>query len=75
MSKLTKEQAIAFRKRWQIVNAAEIKELRNTSLAEKLQQTAALMASVQVMVWSDAIDSDETEIWQRWQQLREKYRG
>ena len=41
MSKLTKEQAIAFRKRWQIVNAAEIKELRNTSLAEKLQQTAA----------------------------------
>ncbi|MCZ6820934.1 MAG: hypothetical protein O7G31_15810 [Calditrichaeota bacterium] len=75
MSKLTKEQALAFRKRWQIVNAAEIKELRNTSLAEKLQQTAALMASVQAMGWSETLDSDETEIWQRWQQLREKYRG
>lgn len=75
MGKLTKEQALAFRKRWQTVNAAEIKELRNTHLAEKLQQTAALMASVRAMGWSDPIDSHEAVVWQRWQQLREKYRG
>ncbi|MFQ5602559.1 MAG: hypothetical protein ACE5HS_04755 [bacterium] len=75
MSKLTKEQAIAFRRRWQAVNAAELEELRNTNLADKLQQTAALMASAQSMGWSETIDSDEAEVWQRWQQLREKYYG
>ncbi|MFQ5710084.1 MAG: hypothetical protein ACE5HO_21735 [bacterium] len=75
MGQLTKEQALAFRKRWQMVNTAESKELRKTTLAEKLQQTAALMASGQALGWNDPIDSDEAELWQRWQQLREKYRG
>ncbi|MFQ5677662.1 MAG: hypothetical protein ACE5G1_17365 [bacterium] len=75
MGQLTKEQALAFRKRWQMVNAAESKELRKTTLAEKLQQTAALMTSGQALRWNDAIDSDEARLWERWQQLREKYRG
>ncbi len=75
MSKLTKEQAIAFRKRWQMVNDAEIEELRNTSPAEKLRQTATLMASAQALGWSDSSNTDETSVWERWQQLRKKYCG
>ncbi len=75
MGQLTKEQALAFRKRWQMVNTAESRELRKTSFAEKLQQTDALMASGQALGWNNAIDSDEAELWERWQQLREKYRG
>lgn len=75
MGKLTKEQAIAFRKRWQTVNEAEIEELRNTTVAEKLRQTAALMASAQALGWSDSSNADEARVWERWQKLRKKYCG
>ncbi len=75
MNRITKEQAVAFRKRWTMVNDAEIAELLQTPMDKKLQQTAALMASVQAMGWDNTISSDEAEVWSRWQQLRAKYHG
>jgi hypothetical protein len=75
MKRTTKEQATAFRRRWAMVNEAEIVELRQTPIAEKLQQTAALMASVQAMGWDDTIGVDESEVWARWQRLRARYHG
>jgi len=65
MGQLIKDQAVAYQKRWQLANEAEIQELRRTSLAEKLQQTATLMASGQALGWNDPTDSDEAELWQR----------
>lgn len=73
MSRLTKAQARAFRKRWQLVNAAEVEELRKTSLAEKFRQTAALMASGRDLGWGDDFDSGEAEVWDRWRRLRQAY--
>ncbi len=72
MNRITKEQATAFRKRWTLVNDAEIAELLQTPMDEKLQQTAALMATVQAMDWDNAMAPDEVEVWSRWQQLRTK---
>lgn len=74
-NQLTKEQAAAYRKRWALVNEAEIVELRQTSPAEKFRQTAALMASVRVMGWEDSLKEDEEIVWARWQYLREQYNG
>lgn len=75
MGQLIKDQVLAYQKRWQMVNAAEIQELRHTSIAEKLRKTADLMASVQAMGWRDALESDEIKVWERWKKLRENYRG
>lgn len=75
MKRITKEQATAFRKRWAMVNEAEIIELRQTPIVEKLRQTAVLMTSVQAMGWDDTVGADETEVWARWQRLRAQYHG
>ena len=73
--KITKKEALAFRKRWQLANAKEIEQLRKTTLGKQLEQTAALMASVDAMGWRKTLRSDETVVWERWCKLREKYRG
>ncbi|RMD92957.1 MAG: hypothetical protein D6813_04925 [Calditrichaeota bacterium] len=75
MGQLIKDQVVAYQKRWQMVNEAEIQELRNTSRADKLRKTAMLMVSAQAMGWNDAVNSDEVNVWERWQKLREKYHG
>lgn len=45
-TRLTKEEAEAFKMRWEAVNAAEIEELRRTPMSQKMRQLAALMVSV-----------------------------
>jgi len=75
MAHLTKDEVIAYQKRWQFVNEAEIAELRNTTLTEKLRRTAALMASTQAMGWQPGLDSDKARVWERWQELRKKFLG
>lgn len=72
MTKLIKEQVLSYKKRWQTINIIEIKELRNTTIAEKLQKTVALMVFVKAMGQKDTIDSEEAKVWERWQQLRKK---
>ncbi|NIR48808.1 hypothetical protein GWO43_10275 [candidate division KSB1 bacterium] len=75
MTRITKEQASAFRKRWQVINELEIRELRRTTMEEKLGKTAVLMASVESMGWSDPDHQEEAEVWERWRRLREIYGG
>jgi hypothetical protein len=69
-SRLTKAEAQAFRKRWEAVNAAEREELRATPMARKFQQLTALMASVSQIGWVDKLAEEETEVRDRWNQLR-----
>ncbi len=45
VGRLTKEEAQAFKRRWQAVNAAEKEELASTPGADKFRQVAALLAS------------------------------
>lgn len=72
---LTQKEARAFRARWEMVNAAEQTELRATPLSQKLQQLAALMASVSSLGWSEALGQEETEVRARWNRLRVIYNG
>ncbi len=67
---MTKEEAIAYRTRWQALNAHEIEELRAMSPAERLRQAAALMASVDAFGWRDQLASGEDEVRARWMRLR-----
>ncbi len=68
-----KQEALAFKDRWRRVNKAEIEELRRMSLIEKLEQVAALMASVNAFGWRDAMTADEQQVRDRWQRLRKAF--
>jgi hypothetical protein len=46
---MTREEALAYKARYEAINAYEIEELRSMSVEQKLEQTAALMASVEQM--------------------------
>ena len=58
-----------------MVNAAEQAELRATPLSHKLQQLAALMASVPPLGWSEALAQEEAEVRARWNRLRAVVNG
>jgi len=70
---LTKAEAVAFKARWAVVNRAERKELRATSVGHKLQQLAALMASVDKLGWTESLSQEESEVRIRWNRLRKAY--
>lgn len=71
--RLTKDEAVAFRKRWELVNTAEREELRRTTLTKKLQQLASLMLSVKELNWQESLSEGETEVRERWNRLRKAY--
>ncbi len=58
--------ALAFKARYQAVNSVEIEELRRTSIEVKLQQTSALMSSVEQFGWEQSLQEEEDEVRQRW---------
>ena len=61
---------MAYKKRWEKINACERAELRNTSLDVKLRQIAALMASVDDLGWRSALEEGVEEVRERWKRLR-----
>lgn len=71
--RITKAEAQAFKGRWEAVNAAERAELRTISVTQKFRQLAALMASVEELGWTEALASEEAEVRNRWNQLRQRY--
>ena len=68
--RITSAEARAFRARWGVVNAAEREELRTTSVADKLRQLSALMASVKELGWTETLAAEEPEVRDRWKRLR-----
>ena len=63
----------ARKQRWKLLNEFEIAELRATPMKVKLQQLAALMASVDFFGWRSALEEDDLAGWDRWQKLRHAY--
>lgn len=70
---MTKEEALAYKERYEAVNALDIEELRSMSDAEKLSQVAALMASVDQMGWREALAAEEEEVRELWVRLKRAY--
>jgi hypothetical protein len=71
--RLTKDQARAFRRRWELVAAAEREELRNTSPEIRFRQLAALFATAQSLGWDEALREGEEEVRERWKKLRASF--
>lgn len=57
---MTPKEARAWVARWELVNAAERRELRVTPLAVKFRQLAALMASVGPLGWTEALAEEDS---------------
>ncbi|MCL4705437.1 hypothetical protein KJ068_09770 [bacterium] len=72
---MTKAEAKKFRKRWQMVNAAEREELRKTPPEVKFRQLEALMASVDQLGWADALAAEEESVRARWRRLKSAYQS
>jgi len=53
-----------------LVALAEQDELRAMTDEAKLRAVAALMASVEAMGWSEALQEGDEAIWLRWQTIR-----
>jgi hypothetical protein len=70
---ITKKEALAFKRRWEIVNEAERQELRKTSPSKKLHQLTTLMAWVKDFGWDKTLKAEETEVRERWVRLKRLY--
>ncbi len=70
---ITREEALEFKRRWELVNEAERQELRETTPAKKLRQLATLMEWVKNFGWSEALKSEEKEVRERWIKLKRLY--
>jgi hypothetical protein len=71
--RITAVQARAFVTRWQVANAAEIEELRNTSLAAKLRQLETLRLSADAFAPNTRSETEREKVRQRWMRLRKAY--
>ena len=73
--KITKKQAREYKRRWKLVNQAEIEELRRTPMELKFRQLQMLMASVDEMGWRDGLADGVEEVRERWALLRRRLLG
>ena len=71
MAALTPAEARAYFKRWELVKEMELAELRRTSMATKLQQLSALMASRGLFAADPDRESDIQLVRERWMRLRQ----
>jgi hypothetical protein len=67
---MTREEAQAWQKRWELVNKAEREELRRTPMEQKLRQLAAMMAAARELGWTEKMAEEEGEVRERWMRLR-----
>jgi O-methyltransferase involved in polyketide biosynthesis len=71
---MTKAQARAWRKRWKLVNAREMQELRSTSPEIRLQQFNNLLAWAQQLGWTEELRRGEADVRERWIRLRKAFK-
>ncbi len=74
-NRITKNEALEFKRRWKMVNEAERQELRETPPFKKLKQLSVLMGWVKDFKWDDALKSEESEVRERWIRLGRFYDG
>jgi len=70
MKSITKQEALEFKDRWQLVNNFIAHQIRNTPAEPKLQQLSAMFIVGQSR--SIAFLSEEQEVRNRWRLLKQK---
>ncbi len=71
MPAITREEALQYLARWEMVRQFEVQEMRSTSMADKLQQLDSLMASRHLFATDLKADLAVLEVRQRWMRLRQ----
>lgn len=72
-NRITKSDARAFRRRWEIVNNVEKDMLRITSADEKLEHLAMLMSFAKELGWNTSFRAEVSKVRERWNKLRKAY--
>lgn len=72
---MTRAQGRALRARWRGVEAAQRRELRRTSLDQRVRQLAALMASAPALGGRAALAAEDAAARRRWVALQRAVRG
>jgi len=73
--KMTKEEALAWKERWEAVNRYEIEELRRTPPKVRYLQFLSLMQMAFEFEWTESMEQGVEDVRNRWQRLREHYLG
>ena len=66
---MTKEEAVEFKQRWDLVNAARIEEVRRMSMTEKLDDLEVLYEFGEELGWSVSTGEKGWEYWSRLRDL------
>lgn len=70
---MTKEEALQFKQRWQLVNDFIAKEIRTTRAEVRFQQLRTMIATAHRLRQPDAArDAAEAGVWDRWRLLKER---
>lgn len=70
---ISREEALAFLKRWEAAGELERAELQRMSAEQKFQLLGLLMASAQLFGWRDRLREGEQEVRDRWKRLKDAY--
>jgi len=72
-SRITKEEAQAFTRRWELVTAAQRDELRKMPPDERLRRLNALYVYAREMGWNTRNPEEEARVRETWLALRRYY--
>jgi hypothetical protein len=70
---VTKEEQLAWKDRWDLVNEFEIEELRRMSPDDKLRDLAILMAMVRECGWEESLAAEKAAGRENWLKLYKAY--
>jgi urease accessory protein UreF len=73
--RITKSDIALLRKRWALVEMAELSELRGLSHAQKARQLSALLRSATLRKWNRFLSAEDRDVRERWRRIREYYRA
>lgn len=75
MSTITPKDARSYLQRWSLVQEAEARELRGTSMELKARQLSVLMASRNLFRADETRDREISDVRKRWAMIRSALRG
>jgi hypothetical protein len=71
MAEFSRAELLEAKQRWALVNQAERRALRDTTLEQKLEELERLFLSIDDFGWRAALD-DDSEVREIWSRLRRK---
>lgn len=72
-NRITKSDALAFARRWKIVNDTEKRMLRVASNEEKFEHLTMLMDLAKELGWKTSFKVEVSKVRDRWNKLRKVY--